>query len=146
MNPQEIVEEIPQRLRALREARQVSYRMMGMSRGTIWKIECKHQMPSLRMLERYAEWLEIGLEVLLRTDERFYSTLFLEDPFVQAVVPFLTRLNEEQRQYILKVLEAAPKLPEDRRKRRGFDPSVSLILQTYRESIGSKGSNTSSQT
>ena len=100
-----------QRIRELRYARHVSYKATKASRGHLSRIECGHQAPSLEMLERLSAEFEMGLEVLLGSDERFYSTLMLEDEFVGEVRKCLKSLNEEQRIMILNTLAAAPCQP-----------------------------------
>jgi len=99
------------RIRELRLARGVGVADFGFSRGMLWKIENNGVYPSLHALERVCEALDVGFERLLGPQERFQDLLMLEDPFVEGVRQYLKQLDAGQKEYILKVLDAAPKQP-----------------------------------
>jgi len=65
--------------------------------------------PSLGLLERLATALEVSMWRFFLPAEQWDAMLAAEEPFALEVAPFLKSLSAEQRAYILKVLEAAPK-------------------------------------
>jgi hypothetical protein len=61
--------------------------------------------PGLTTLEKIAAALDVGLG-------RFFihsDGLLLEDSFIQKIQPSLPRLNSQQRELLLRTLQAAPK-------------------------------------
>jgi len=96
-------------IRLLREARRLSRPQLAasasVSRAHLWHLEKNHMMPGLVTLEKIAAALDVGLS-------RFFiqsDGLLLEDSFVQQIQPFLPRLNSQQRELLLRTLQAAPK-------------------------------------
>jgi transcriptional regulator with XRE-family HTH domain len=126
-----ILNSLGKRIRELRLIRHLSVEHIAVSRGHLCRVELGQRVPSLEMVERLSECFGTGVEVLLGTDERFYATLLLGDSFVMAVRSFLKLLNDEQKQLILRTLEAAPKL-SIRQMGRPSVHTESLILEEYR--------------
>ena len=96
-------------IRVLREARLLSRPQLAaratVSRAHLWHLEKNHMMPGLVTLEKIAAALDVGLS-------RFFiqpDGLLLEDSFVQKIQPLLPRLNSQQRELLLRTLQAAPK-------------------------------------
>jgi transcriptional regulator with XRE-family HTH domain len=96
-------------IRVLREARRLSRPQLAarasVSRAHLWHLEKNQMMPGLVTLEKIAAALDVGLS-------RFFiqpDGLLLEDSFVQKIQPFLPRLNSQQRELLLRTLQAAPK-------------------------------------
>ena len=96
-------------IRMLREARRLSRPQLAarasVSRTHLWHLEKNHMTPGLVTLEKIAAALDVGLS-------RFFihpDGLLLEDSFVQKIQPLLHRLNSQQRDLLLRTLQAAPK-------------------------------------
>jgi transcriptional regulator with XRE-family HTH domain len=96
-------------IRMLREARLLSRPQLAarasVSRAHLWHLEKNQMMPGLITLEKIAAALDVGLG-------RFFihsDGLLLEDPFIQTIQPFLRRINSQQRELLLRTLQAAPK-------------------------------------
>ena len=96
-------------IRMLREARLLSRPQLAarasVSRAHLWHLEKNHMMPGLVTLEKIAAALDVGLD-------RFFihsDGLLLEDSFVQQIQPFLRCLDSQQRELLLRTLQAAPK-------------------------------------
>jgi len=96
-------------IRMLREARRLSRPQLAarasVSRAHLWHLEKNHMMPGLVTLEKIAAALDVGLS-------RFFiqpDGLLLEDSFVHKIRPFLRCLNLQQRELLLRTLQAAPK-------------------------------------
>ena len=104
----EIVENIGQRIRQLRESRGMTQTQLQtcsrVSRSYLSRIESGQMTPSLGTLEKISEPLGIGLKRFF-VPETNGETL-LEDPFIQELRPFLRQLDWEQWQSILKRLAA----------------------------------------
>ena len=101
---------IAQRISQLRESRMMTRpqlaRRSKVSRSHLWHIEQGHMMPGLSTLKKISEALNVGLaRMLSRSDAEF----LLEDTFIRELQPFLSRLDCQQRQLLLKMLEAAPR-------------------------------------
>ena len=104
----EIVENIGQRMRQLREMRGMTQTQLcahsGVSRSYLCRIESGQMTPSLGTLEKISEALGICLN-------RFFvpitnREILLEDTFIQGLQPFLRQLDWAQWQSILKRLAA----------------------------------------
>jgi transcriptional regulator with XRE-family HTH domain len=104
----EMVENIGQRIRQLRESRGMTQTQLQarsrVSRSYLSRIESGQMTPSLGTLEKLSEPLGIGLNRFF-VPETNGETLF-EDPFIQGLRPFLRQLDWEQWQSILKRLAA----------------------------------------
>lgn len=100
---------IGRRIRALRYARRIDASATRSSRGHLSRMENGQMLPSLEMAEQLCSSFEVGFSRFFGPDEQFEVMLMLEDEFVLAVKPYLKQLTEEQRQQVLKVLDAAPK-------------------------------------
>ena len=104
----EMVENIGQRIRHLRESRGMTQSQLQtcsrVSRSYLSRIESGQMTPSLGTLEKISEPLGIGLKRFF-VPETNGETL-LEDPFIQELRPFLRQLDWEQWQSILKRLAA----------------------------------------
>lgn len=102
---------IAYKIRELRRARMLTSpelaRRARISRGHLFHIENKRFQPSLATLERIASGLETGLGRLLALTPH---EIVLEDSFVREVKPYLRALNPGQRDHLLRVLAAAPKV------------------------------------
>jgi transcriptional regulator with XRE-family HTH domain len=101
--------DIGRRIRELREARRINPKAMGFNRATLSRVETGEYAASIGWLEHACDRFGIGIKRLVSSDEDFAAMLALEDPFALEVLPFLKLLSAEQRAYILKVLDAAPK-------------------------------------
>ena len=103
-------------IRHLRESRGLTRpelaRSSKVSRAHLWSIEHGKTSPSLATVEKLSATLNVGLGRMFSpsTDD-----LLLEDAFVRAVHPFLSQLNFQQRQQLVKVLQAAPRQERARR-------------------------------
>jgi transcriptional regulator with XRE-family HTH domain len=104
----EMVENIGQRIRQLRESRGMTQSQLqtrsNVSRSYLSRIESGQMTPSLGTLEKISEPLGIGLK-------RFFvpelnGEALLRDQFIQELRPFLRQLDWEQWQSILKRLAA----------------------------------------
>ena len=104
----EMVENIGQRIRQLRESRGMTQSQLQarsrVSRSYLSRIENGQMTPSLGTLEKISEPLGVGLNRFF-VPETNGETL-LEDPFIQGLRPFLRQLDWEQWQSILKRLAA----------------------------------------
>src|SRR5216684_9341056 len=80
----------------------------GMSRGHLFHIEHETFAPSLRTLEKLSVGLGVGLGRLLALSAADSNTFVFEDSFSRQVKPFLRLLNDQQKQRVLKTLQAAP--------------------------------------
>jgi transcriptional regulator with XRE-family HTH domain len=102
-------------IRELRESRSMTRpelaRRSQMSRSYLWHLERGHMTPSLASLEKLSDALNVGMHRFFRQS---HVEILLEDGFVRAVQPYLRRLNHQQRQQLMKTMEAAP-----RQERRG---------------------------
>jgi transcriptional regulator with XRE-family HTH domain len=127
--------DIGRRIRELREARRISPKAMGFNWATLSRVETGEYAASIGWLEHACERFGIGIKRLFASDEEFAAMLALEDPFALEVLPFLKSLNAEQRAYILKVLDAAPK-----QKPRPFVNTANPTLSGSRNSIAGRDS------
>jgi transcriptional regulator with XRE-family HTH domain len=104
----EMVENIGQRIRQLRESRGMTQTQLQarsrVSRSYLSRIESGQMTPSLGTLEKISEPLGVGLNRFF-VPETNAETL-LEDPFIQGLRPFLRQLDWEQWESILKRLAA----------------------------------------
>jgi transcriptional regulator with XRE-family HTH domain len=104
----EMVENIGQRIRQLREMRGMTQTQLraysGVSRSYLCRIESGQMTPSLGTLEKISEPLGIGLNRFFVPESN--AETLLEDPFIQGLRPFLRQLDWEQWQSILKRLAA----------------------------------------
>jgi transcriptional regulator with XRE-family HTH domain len=104
----EMVENIGQRIRQLRESRGMTQTQLNahsrVSRSYLCRIESGQMTPSLGTLEKISEALGVGLNRFF-VPETNGATL-LEDPFIHVLRPFLRQLDWEQWQSILKRLTA----------------------------------------
>jgi transcriptional regulator with XRE-family HTH domain len=104
----EMVKNIGQRVRQLRESRGMSQSQLQarsrVSRSYLSRIECGQMTPSLRTLEKISETFGIGLNRFFIPEAN--GEALLEDPFIQELRPFLRLLAWEQWQSILKRLAA----------------------------------------
>lgn len=100
---------IGKRVRELRLARGLTQGAIGTPRTYIVRLENGYLTPGIRKLERIADALGIGLWRFFVSDSEHQALCMLEDPFVLAVKLFVHDLNEQDREYILKVVAAAPK-------------------------------------
>jgi transcriptional regulator with XRE-family HTH domain len=104
----EMVENIGQRIRQLRESRAMTQTQLQarsrVSRSYLSRIENGQMTPSLGTLEKISEPLGIGLTRFF-VPETNANTL-LEDPFIRLLRPFLRQLDWEQWHSILKRLAA----------------------------------------
>src|ERR1017187_1395740 len=104
----EMVENIGQRIRQLRESRGMTQTQLQarsrVSRSYLSRIESGQMTPSLGTLEKLSEPLGVGLNRFF-LPETNGETLF-EDPFIQGLRPFLRQLDWTQWQGILKRLQA----------------------------------------
>jgi transcriptional regulator with XRE-family HTH domain len=99
---------IGHRIRQLRKARGMLTNELGVSRPWLQKIEVEYQNPSLGCLEKLCERLDIGLHWFCVPEREFDRLLMFEDDFIREIASLLKRLSGEQRNLILKTLEAAP--------------------------------------
>jgi transcriptional regulator with XRE-family HTH domain len=79
------------------------------NRSYLYKVEAGSVLPGLAVLEILAATFDVGIARFFISEEEHIAMLTLEDPFCIAIIPFLKRLNEEQRREILKTIDAAPK-------------------------------------
>jgi transcriptional regulator with XRE-family HTH domain/ribosomal protein L37E len=104
----EMVENIGQRIRQLRESRGITQTQLQarsrVSRSYLSRIESGQMTPSLGTLEKISEPLGVGLNRFFLPGSN--AQTLLEDPFIQELRPFLRRLDCEQWQSILKRLTA----------------------------------------
>ena len=104
----EMVENIGQRIRQLRESRGMTQTQLQarsrVSRSYLSRIESGQMTPSLGTLEKLSEPLGVGLNRFF-LPETNGETLF-EDPFIQGLRPFLRQLDWQQWQSILMRLVA----------------------------------------
>jgi transcriptional regulator with XRE-family HTH domain len=103
--------EISNVIRELRESRSLTRpdlaKYSKVSRTHIWAIERGRIAPSLATLERLSSALGVGLGQLF---SRSNAELLLEDDFIRAVHPFLRCLNDQQKQHLVKAIQAAPRI------------------------------------
>ena len=111
---------VGQRISQLRESRMMTRpqlaRRSKVSRSHLWHIEQGHMMPSLATLERISEALNVGLIRFFIPDS---GEAVLEDSFIQSVRPFVRHLRCEQRQQVLRTLQAAPRNSKEMRITKG---------------------------
>lgn len=100
---------IGQRIKEIRIARGLKRSALSNWKGYISAVENNRKNPQLAKLERIAEKLGIGVWRLFIQKEQWDAMLSLEDRFCFSIMCYLRKLNQSQREYILKVLEAAPK-------------------------------------
>jgi transcriptional regulator with XRE-family HTH domain len=104
----EIVENIGQRIRKLRESRGITQSKLQarslVSRSYLSRIESGQMTPSLGTLEKLSGALGVGLNRFFAPESNGEG--LLEDPFIQGLRPFLRQLDWEQWQSILKRLAA----------------------------------------
>src|ERR1700689_2114618 len=104
----ETVENIGQRIRQLRESREMTQTQLQVrsrvSRSYLSRIENGQMTPSLGTIEKISEPLGIGLNRFFVPETN--GEALLEDPFIQELRPFLRQLDWEQWQSILKRLAA----------------------------------------
>ena len=105
---QETVENIGQRIRQLRESRNMTQSQLQsrskVSRSYLSRIESGQMTPSLGTLEKISEALNVGLNRFFIPESD--GEALLEDPFIQGLRPFLRQLDWELWQSILKRLQA----------------------------------------
>ena len=105
---QQTVENIGQRIRQLRESRNMTQSQLQsrskVSRSYLSRIESGQMTPSLGTLEKISEALNVGLNRFFIPESD--GEALLEDPFIQGLRPFLRQLDWEQWQSILKRLQA----------------------------------------
>jgi transcriptional regulator with XRE-family HTH domain len=93
----------------LRQARSLSRPQLAqsakISRSHLWAIETGKIVPGISTLEKISEALGVGLSRFLTKSN---TGLLLEHSFVRSIRGLLPHLNSEQRQLILKTLQAAP--------------------------------------
>lgn len=98
---------IGQRVKQLRQASGITPTRLEshskISRSYLWYVERNEMIPSLWMLERFGNALGIGL---IRFFRETPGELLLEDHFVRRVCPLVRRLNQDQREKILKTVQA----------------------------------------
>ena len=100
--------------RAIRELRvsralslsELARRCKGLSKGHLHSVENEKYSPSVLTLIRISEGLDVGVQKLLTLSS---VEILLLDPFVGPIRQFLPNLNAQQRQHVLRTLEAAPK-------------------------------------
>jgi transcriptional regulator with XRE-family HTH domain len=104
----EMVENIGQRIRHLRESREMTQSQLQtrsrVSRSYLSRIESGQMTPSLGTLEKLSEALYVGLNRFFVPETN--GEALLQDPFIQGLRPFLRQLDWEQWQSILKRLAA----------------------------------------
>jgi transcriptional regulator with XRE-family HTH domain len=104
----EMVENIGQRIRQLRESRGMTQSRLQarsrVSRSYLSRIESGQMTPSIGTLEKISEALGIGLNRFFVPEAN--GEALLEDPFIQGLRPFLRQLDWAQWQSILKRLAA----------------------------------------
>jgi transcriptional regulator with XRE-family HTH domain len=104
----EMVENIGQRIRRLRESRGMTQSRLQacsrVSRSYLSRIESGQMTPSIGTLEKISEALSIGLNRFFVPETN--GEALLEDPFIQGLRPFLRQLDWAQWQSILKRLAA----------------------------------------
>jgi transcriptional regulator with XRE-family HTH domain len=104
----EMVENIGQRIRQLRESRGMTQSKLQarslVSRSYLSRIESGQMTPSLGTLEKLSEALGVGLQRFFVPETN--GEALLEDPFIQGLRPFLRQLDWKQWQSILKRLAA----------------------------------------
>jgi len=129
-----------QRLLDLRNVRKLKPSDLAVSRTFLSRVENERLLASLGFIERLCQAYGIGLGRLFASEEDFEAMLALEEEFVEAVKPFLKKLNAEQRKQILATLEAAPKAAKrgrracDRIKKVTFGESKKYTPQTVSSS------------
>jgi len=104
----EMVENIGQRIRQLRESRGMTQSRLQarsrVSRSYLSRIESGQMTPSIGTLEKISEALGIGLSRFFVAETN--GDALLDDPFIQGLWPFLRQLDCAQWQSILKRLAA----------------------------------------
>ena len=109
-----------QRIQQLRESRSMTRSQLqsrsGVSRSHIFCIETARISPTLRVLEKISEALGVGLVRFFIPDS---GEAVLEDSFIQSVRPFVRHLRCEQRQQVLRTLQAAPRNSKEMRITKG---------------------------
>jgi transcriptional regulator with XRE-family HTH domain len=104
----EMVENIGQRIRQLRESRGMTQSQLQarsrVSRSYLSRIESGQMTPSIGTLEKISDALGVGLKRFFVPETN--GEALLEDPFIQGLRPFLQQLDWEQWQSILKRLIA----------------------------------------
>jgi transcriptional regulator with XRE-family HTH domain len=105
---------IGDRIREIRKTRDISDRDTGVSKSTLWRLETGKRRPTLVMCEKLAERLEVTIPELLGLDG---AAPVHEDDFIREVKPSLKLLSRGQKAWILKTLEAAPKMDKPKRHR-----------------------------
>lgn len=134
------VRSIGNRLLRLRTSHELTHSELGFStHATLWRMEHGVQIPSLGYLQRICDAFGVGVKRMFETDQQFDDMLALDDDFVKQVSTFLKFLNAEQKQLILKTLEAAPK-----KATRGRRPSASTGQRTSTASANSTAAKDSS--
>jgi transcriptional regulator with XRE-family HTH domain len=102
----EMVENIGQRIRQLRESRGMTQSQLQarsrVSRSYLSRIEGGQMTPSLGTLEKLSEALCVGLNRFFVPETKAEG--LLEDPFIQGLRPYLRQLDTQQWHAILKRL------------------------------------------
>src|SRR5689334_19686468 len=82
-------------------SREQSATRAGISREHLWAVETNQYAPSLCTVQKLARAFDISLA-------RFVSTgaVLLEDPLIRSIQPLVRRLNERQKNQILRTLRA----------------------------------------
>jgi transcriptional regulator with XRE-family HTH domain len=122
----DMVENLGQRIQQLRKFRKLTqkelYKISGVSRSYLARIESSQMTPSLGTLEKISEALGIGLNRFFAPANK--GEALLEDPFIQDLHPLMGQLDFEQWQSIVKGLAAISKrVALDQAKVRHFTPT-----------------------
>ena len=135
--------EIGRRLRELRESCELSTFDAGTTHHHIWKIE--HGLGvSVGRMDALCRRFGVSISRLWMPDGDFERMLTVEDNFVRQVLPFLKQLNAKQKEFVLKTLDAAPKILSAKQHKYARIRKATSIAS--RNSTGSKVSPTTSQT
>jgi transcriptional regulator with XRE-family HTH domain len=99
---------IGQRISELRQLRMMTRPQLAqrsrISRSYLWHVKHGHHAPSLSTLEKVACSLDVSLNRLFSQSE-----ILLEDAVVRELLGLLPKLNLQNRELILKTLQAAPR-------------------------------------
>lgn len=112
------MEQINKRLRELRKFLYIGQGKTGIGRSSLSLIEGGKRAPTLAMVETLSETYGISLNCLFSEEAQYQNFFLMHCAFVAEVLPLLKHLSAGQKEYILKVLQAAPQKPQDKRGRR----------------------------